>query len=285
MARSMAAPLGAHVSIAGGVSRALPRGSELDCDVLQIFVKNASQWRAKPLARDEIERFRTAHQESEIGSIVAHASYLINLATTDPDKLEKSRSAVIDELQRCDQLGVSGLVVHPGAHLGAGLDAGLEKIATSLRSIFDAYPDLRARVLLENTAGQGTLVGFELDHLARIIDKTDCEDRIGVCIDTCHAFAAGYAIHLSSGYERLVSEIDSLFDPREPSCFHLNDSRYPLESHRDRHANIGRGEIGIEAFARLLHDPRFAEVPMILETPIGDDGEGHRRDLETLRSL
>ncbi len=281
----MTPPLGAHVSIAGGVSRAIERGMELSCEALQVFVKNASRWQGAPLSEDEATRFRDAHRASSIGPIVAHSSYLINLAATDSDNLAKSRSALVDELQRCDRLGIPALVVHPGAHLGAGLEAGIDKIAESLRWVYDTHPELESRVLLENTAGQGTLVGHRLAELAAIISATETADRVGICIDTCHAWSAGYALDQVGTWEDFLTEIDERFGPREPGCVHVNDSRIPLGGRRDRHANIGQGEIPPEVFARLLEEPRFRSVPMILETPLGDDGEGHRRDLETLRSL
>lgn len=281
----MSPPLGAHVSIAGGMSRAFERGTNLDCDAIQVFVKNASRWQGKPLVRDEIDRFRRAHEVSDIDPLVAHASYLINLAADKPDNLKKSRAALADELQRCHQLGIPGLVVHPGAHLGAGIDTGIERIASSLREVLSGLPDNNTRVLLENTAGQGTLVGFRLEHLAQIRAQTDAPGRVGICIDTCHAFAAGYPIHERSGYDELLETVSDLFGDDEPSCFHLNDSRYPLGAKRDRHANLGQGEIPLEVFERLVLDTSLQRVPMILETPMGDDSDGHRRDLEILRSF
>lgn len=278
-------PLGAHVSIAGGIAKAIKRGGDLDCRALQIFVKNASQWQGKPISEEAAAEFRQLHDDSEIGPIVAHATYLINLAADKPDNLARSKQTFGDELDRCEKLGIEGLVVHPGAHLGQGIDAGLEKIAESLVEVLDARPDATTTVLLENTAGQGTLVGFELEHLARIRALTEMPDRIGICIDTCHAFAAGYPIHESDGYETFFAELDSQFPARPLGCIHLNDSKFPLGSNRDRHANIGEGEIGIELFSRLLGDPDLSETPMILETPLGEDGDGHRKDLERLRAL
>jgi len=281
----MSPPLGAHVSIAGGMSRAIERGTDLECEAIQVFVKNASQWQGKSLSRDDVEQFRQAHSQSDIGPLVAHSSYLINLASNKPENLAKSRAALADELERCHQLGIPGLVVHPGAHLGAGIDAGLELIAESLIEVLSGLPDNKTRVLLENTAGQGTLVGFRLEHLATIRDLTDQPSRIGICIDTCHAFAAGYPLHDPVGYTDFLSTIAELFDSREPSCFHLNDSKYELGANRDRHANLGQGEMPLEVFQRLLHEPTLEQVPMILETPMGDDSAGHRRDLEILRSF
>lgn len=277
-------PLGAHVSVAGGLSMAIGRAEELGCTAIQIFVKNANQWRARELADDEAAAFRSAHAGSAVGPLVAHASYLINLAACDPVILEKSREALADELSRCARLGVSGLVLHPGAHLGCGEEEGIAKVAESLDAVLAALPGLPTRVLLENTAGQGTCLGYRLEHLARIRARLAEPRRVGVCLDTCHSFAAGYAIHDPSGYEDFLAEAGEL-GPGVLSCFHLNDSVRPFASRRDRHAHIGEGEIGLDAFARLLQDPRLAHVPMVLETEPGDDMAGHRRDLETLRGL
>ena len=244
----MSPPLGAHVSIAGGMSRAIDRGTDLECEAIQVFVKNASQWQGKPLAEDDVQGFRQAHAQSNIGPLVAHATYLINLAANKPENLDKSRAALADELRRCDRLRIPGLVVHPGAHLGAGIEAGLELVATSLRQVLSALPDNRTKVLLENTAGQGTLVGYRLEHLATIRDLVGHPSRIGICIDTCHAFAAGYPIHEQTGYAEFLDTITELFDADEPSCVHLNDSRYPLGAKRDRHANLGQGAMPLEVF-------------------------------------
>jgi len=281
----MTPPLGAHVSIAGGMPKSIERGQELGCTAIQVFVKNASQWKGKPIGEEEVAAFRSNHAASDIGPIVAHATYLINLTADSPANLEKSKETLGDELDRCDRLGISGLVVHPGAHLGQGIDFGLERIAASLVEILEARPSGKAQVLLENTAGQGTLVGFRLDQLARIRDTAGMPDRIGICIDTCHAFAAGYPLNDESGYEEFFSEFRSLFSTECLRCMHLNDSKFPLGSKRDRHANLGQGEIGLELFERLVNDSKLAKVPMVLETPLGDEDDGHRIDLELLRSV
>lgn len=281
----MLPPLGAHVSIAGGLSRAIDRGTDLGCDAIQVFVKNASQWQGKPLTADDVEQFRQAHLDSPIGPLVAHATYLINLAATDPDNLRRSRATFGDEIDRCERLGIPALVVHPGAHLGAGIEAGLELVAESLREILTARPKGSTRILLEITAGQGTLVGSKLEELATIRTLAGLGYRIGVCLDTCHAFAAGYPLHRQQGYREFLIESADLFGPEEPSCIHLNDSRHELGARRDRHANLGQGHIPLELFSWLIHEPNLSTVPMILETPLGDDGDGHRRDLDVLRSL
>lgn len=283
--------LGAHVSTAGGVSTAFPRAAELGCDALQVFVKNANAWRAKPLPAAEIDAFRAAHAGTPGPSapaplpLVAHAGYLINLCSPKPDVHEKSQAALIDELERCTALGVPGLVLHPGAHLGTGEDTGLDGIARALDAVHAALPEASARVLLENTAGQGTVLGSRLEQLAAIVARVDAPGRVGVCLDTCHAFAAGYDLRSDEGYAAFVDEVARTVTLERVAAVHLNDSRFGLDSHKDRHASIGEGELGREAFARWLADPRWGDVPMVLETPLGDDGLGHARDLSTLRAL
>lgn len=282
-------PLGAHVSVAGGLCSAFPRAAELQCTAMQIFVKNANQWRGKDLADDEAAAFRAAHGASAVGPLVAHASYLINLAATDPVVLEKSEAALADELVRCDRLGVEGLVLHPGAHMGAGEEAGLASFAAALERVLAAVqsemPGIATRLLLENTAGQGTCLGCRLEHLARIRSLVSAPHRVGVCLDTCHAFAAGYPIHEAAGREEFLAEVEELLGLDVLGCFHVNDSVKPFASRRDRHAHIGEGEIGLDCFAWLMTEPRLAAIPMVLETEPGDEMAGHRRDLETLRSL
>lgn len=277
--------LGAHVSIAGGLPKAFDRAGDLGCDSAQIFVKNASQWKGRALGDEEVEAFRSAHEASAVGPLVAHSSYLINLAATDPKTLEKSRLALGDELDRCARLGVEGLVLHPGAHLGAGEDEGIDKIAASLDVVLADRPDLPTRVLLENTAGQGTVLGYLLEQLAAIREASDHGAKIGFCLDTCHAFAAGYPIHQEDGYEAWMEEVEARLGVDRVGALHLNDSKHPLGSRKDRHENIGQGEIGPDLFARLIHDPRWEGTPGVVETPMGDDDGGHRRDLETLREL
>ena len=278
-------PLGAHVSVAGGLSTAFGRAAGLGCDAMQIFVKNASQWRGKEMLDGEIAAFREAHRGSAVGPLVAHGSYLINLAATDPLILERSRAALADELVRCSRLGVAGLVLHPGAHLGAGEKAGIDKVAASLDAVLGDLPDVATRVLLENTAGQGSCLGWRLEQLAAIRAQVAQPRRVGFCLDTCHAFAAGYAIHEGPGLAEFLTEVEERLGLADVGCFHLNDSVRPFASRRDRHAHIGEGEIGLALFERMLTDPRLHSIPMVIETEPGDDMEGHRRDLETLRGL
>ncbi|MFL6231535.1 MAG: deoxyribonuclease IV [Thermoanaerobaculia bacterium] len=278
-------PLGAHCSVAGGMPNAIARATSLGCTAAQVFVKNAAQWRGKELGEEEVATFRAAHAASAVGPLVAHASYLINLCSADSGLLARSREALADELRRCARLGVGGLVLHPGAHLGAGEEAGVERVAASIDAVLAGLPGAPVRVLLENTAGQGSCLGHRLGHLAAIRARVAEPERVGVCLDTCHAFAAGYALHEPAGYEEMWAEFAARIGFAALGCMHLNDSLRPFGSRRDRHAHIGEGEIGLGAFERILHDPRLAGVPMIIETETGEDLEGHRKDLETLRGL
>ena len=278
--------LGAHVSVAGGVSKAVSRGDDLGCEAIQIFVKNASRWHARPLDGAEATAFRAARRASPtLGPAVAHASYLINLAATDPTILDKSEVALADELLRCHELGLDGLVVHPGAHLGTGEETGIERVAATIDRVFAGLPAVSTRLLLENTAGQGTVLGHRLEHLAAIRDRVAAPQRVGFTLDTCHAFAAGYRVHERRGYEDFVTAVDGVLGLDAVCCWHLNDSVRELASRRDRHAHIGEGRIGLDLFAWLLDDVRFAGVPMVIETEPGEGSSGHRRDLEVLRGL
>lgn len=285
MAASSGPLLGAHVSIAGGLPNAIERGADLACDALQIFVKNASQWRGRPLDEAEAAAFREAHGASRIGPLIAHSSYLINLAATDPAILARSRVALGDELDRSARLGVAGLVLHPGAHLGAGEEAGIAAVAASLDAVFAGRSECPVRVLLENTAGQGTVLGYTNTQLAAIVAASAAAGHLGFCLDTCHAFAAGYAVHEPAGYAEWMAEVGELLGWDRVGAFHLNDSKQPFASRKDRHENVGQGAIGPDLFARLLHDERAVGRAMVVETPMGDDDGGHRRDLEFLRSL
>ncbi len=279
----MTHPIGAHMSIAGGHEFAISRGEELGCSAIQIFTKNANQWRAKPLTEEGVARFRAAWRNSPVDRIIAHDSYLINLAAPDDEKWLKSRAAFIDEMERCSHLGVPDLVMHPGAHLGSGEAAGLQRIAEAFRAIFTEAP-ADVRVLLENTAAQGSYLGGRFEHLAEIMEAVP-EGRFGICFDTCHAFAAGYDLSTAAGYEQTMAEIERLVGTARIGAFHINDSKKPLGARVDRHEQIGQGAIGRQGFAALMQDERFAQVPKILETPKGDDNTFDRVNLALLRQL
>jgi deoxyribonuclease-4 len=277
--------LGTHVSIAGGTPLAIKRATQLEATACQIFVKSASQWRSKPISESEAAEFRQRREVSPIRYVVAHSTYLVNLASTDPANREKSIATLADELRRAEMLGLDGVVVHPGAHLGAGEEAGLARIARSLERVLDRVPPECPPVLLENTAGQGSVLGYRIEQLATIRDLCAASDRLGVCIDTCHAYAAGYDLAAPRGVEDFLDQFDSLFGLDGLHCMHLNDSRHPLGSRKDRHANLGAGEIGSGAFEQIITSARLRGVPLLLETPSGDEGDGHQRDLELLRSF
>jgi len=279
--------LGAHVATTGGVARAFANAERIGCDALQLFVKNPNRWHAAPLAEPGKAAYCAARAAHGCPPVVAHASYLINLAAKDPETLTRSRVALGDELGRCAQLGIPGLVLHPGAHLGAGTDAGLDVVARSLDLVLGEFVGAgdAPQVWLENTVGQGTVLGSRPEELSAVIDRCAYPARLGVCLDTCHAFAAGYPVHTEMGLAAFLDAFGSEVGFERLRCWHLNDSRYGLGSRRDRHANLGEGEIGLGLFAALAHDPRFAHLPMLLETPRGEDRLGHARDLERLRGV
>jgi deoxyribonuclease-4 len=275
--------LGAHVSVAGGLDKAFARGIESRCTALQIFTKNANRWQAKPISDAEASAFRQAWQESGIGPVMAHDAYLINLASPKEDVWGKSKNALRDELLRCAQLGVTGLVMHPGAHLGTGEEAGLRRIHEAFQEILPETPQ-EVRLLLENTAGQGSYLGGDFAHLAALLEGFD-EQRFGVCFDTCHAHAAGYDLSTEEGYAQTMAEFDRLVGLEKIKAFHLNDSLKPCGSKADRHAHIGQGTIGRIGFTCLMQDQRFFEIPMVLETPKGDQDEMDLVNLTLLREL
>lgn len=275
--------LGAHVSVAGGLDNAFTRGLESHCTALQIFTKNANRWQSKPISNDDAIAFQQAWQKSGIGPVIAHNAYLINLASPKQDVWEKSKAALRDELLRCAQLGITGLVMHPGAHLGTGMETGVERIREAFREILPETPP-EVRLLLENTAGQGTYLGGDFAHLAALLEGFD-ENRFGVCFDTCHAHTAGYDLSTSESYSEVMAEFDRLVGLEQIKAFHLNDCLKPCGSHVDRHTHIGQGTIGRTGFACLMQDQRFSAIPMLLETPKGDDGEMDRVNLALLREL
>ncbi|MGH7812016.1 MAG: deoxyribonuclease IV [Candidatus Binatia bacterium] len=277
--------LGAHMSIAGGVGNALIDGKKVDCDAIQIFTKSSRQWAAKPYSKEEIAQFHANRKETGITSIVAHDSYLLNLGSPDAGLRKRSIAAFIDEMERCEVLGVSNLIAHPGAHVGAGELAGIKTIAKSLDEVHKACPGFKAKVTLEITAGQGSNLGYRFEQIGDIIDATKESDRLRVCFDTEHAFAAGYDIRTKEGYERTFSEFDEAIGLDRLAAFHLNDSKKEFHSRVDRHEHIGKGFIGVATFRMLMNDKRFWGLPMCLETPKGPDLKEDRENLALLRKL
>jgi len=258
--------IGAHMSVAGGVSNAIARAQLHGCEALQIFTKNANQWLGRPLADDEIRRFRELAASSGITPIVSHASYLINLATADPALRAQSITAFVDELDRADALGLRGVVIHPGTCTSGTEDEALQRIADAIGTAFASRPDGRAMVLLEHTAGQGRTVGHRFEHLAAIIQHLHGSARVGVCLDTCHLVASGYDIASTQGYEETFDAFARIVGLSRLVAFHGNDSKRPCGSRVDRHEHIGEGCLGLEPFRRILNDARFAGLPILIET-------------------
>jgi deoxyribonuclease-4 len=258
--------IGAHMSVAGGISKAVDRAEAHGCEALQIFTKNANRWLGKPLEPAEVRRFRARIEETAIGPAVSHASYLINLATTFDALRRQSIDAFIDELDRAEALGLLGVVIHPGTCTAGSEEEGLRLIADAIGAALAARPGRQTLVLLEHTAGQGRTLGYRFEHLAAIISHLDGSPRVGVCLDTCHLVASGYDIATESGYRETFEAFDRLVGIDRLKAFHANDSKRPCASRVDRHEHIGRGCLGEAPFRRLLHDPRFSGLPLLIET-------------------
>jgi deoxyribonuclease-4 len=277
--------LGAHMSISGGLYQSLLRGQEVGCEVIQLFSKSSNQWKVKPLTEDDILRFKEASAETKVRPMMIHNSYLINLGNPKEADWEKSIDAFQVELERAEALGIPFVVAHPGAHLGSGEGAGLKRIAQGLDELHRRTRGFRVKILLENTAGQGTVLGYRFEQMRSILDQVREPDRLGLCFDTCHVFTAGYDIRTAEGYASTMDELDRHVGLKRVMAFHINDSMKPFESRKDRHEHIGKGEIGLEAFRCLMRDTRFSNIPMVLETPKGEEMEEDRMNLAVLRGL
>ncbi|MFL6536678.1 MAG: deoxyribonuclease IV [Chthoniobacterales bacterium] len=277
--------LGAHMSIAGGAHNAIERACSIDCSAMQIFVKNNMQWFARPLTRDEIRSFRNHTQRAQIAAAFAHANYLINLAATNPQFHANSMRALAEELTRADQLGLPFLVMHPGAHLGAGEQAGLDKIVGSIDAVFAVIPKVKTKIALETTAGQGSCLGHTFEQIAYILENVREPERLCVCLDTAHVFAAGYDLSTTAGSKKTFAEFDRVIGLKHLAAIHLNDSKTARGSRVDRHEHIGKGKIGLDAFQFVMCDRRFAKIPKVLETPKGKDLKEDVENMRTLRSL
>jgi deoxyribonuclease IV len=277
--------LGAHMSIAGGVEKALERGASVGCETIQLFTKNNNQWRAQSLEPAQIARFQTLRAGLDIHPVFAHDSYLINLASPDDELWQKSVDAFTIELERCEALDLAGLVMHPGSHTGSGDAAGIRRVADGLSEVFRRLPGHRAEVWLETTAGQGTSLGRTFEQLQQILEGVGAPERIGVCLDTAHVLAAGYELRTPAGYAATFEAFDRHLGLERLRAFHLNDSKKAHGSRVDRHAHIGQGFVGLDAFRMLVNDARFVEVPMVLETPKGKEMTEDVENLRILRSL
>ena len=262
--------LGKHVSIAGGLDKAFKRASDIDCNSMQIFVKNPRGWKMREVDNQEVESFKTQRKKYNINPVVVHAAYLINLASPKDELWEKSISALKSEYKRCSRLGAEYLIFHPGSHTGSGLEAGINRIAAALNKIL-AEVEADTIILLENTAGAGTGIGEEFSHLKSILDKVEQSERLGICIDSCHAFTAKYNIKKEAGLEKLIQDFNRIIGLEKLKVIHLNDSKYECCSNKDEHAHIGKGKIGSNAFKNLINHPRLKDKVFILETPWFDN--------------
>lgn len=274
--------LGSHLSIAGGVSKAADIAEKLNVNTMQIFTKNNNRWLSKTLEQNEIDIFQSRIKQLNIKPVIAHDSYLINLCAADKDILQKSRESFLDEVFRCEQLGIQYLNFHPGGHKGMGEKDGIKLIAESVNLIHYVTKNYKVKSMLEVTAGQGSSIGYKFEHIREIIDLIEDKKRMCVCIDTAHIFAAGYDIRTEEKYEATMKEFDNIIGLKLLKCFHLNDSKKVLGSRVDRHDHIGEGQIGLQGFANIMNDDRFVNVPKILETPKDKD---YAQDVMNLRRL
>jgi len=261
--------LGAHISIAGGLARALVRGVDNDCGVVQIFTSSNMAWHTREPDEREVGRFRQTWAETGIRRVVSHGSYLVNLCSADGETARRSVDALTAELTRCERLGVDRLVMHPGAHMGRGVDEGLKAVAAGIDEAMERSRTEHVRILLETPGGAGTVLGGRFEELAEIIERSRWGKRLGVCLDTAHLFVAGYDLRTAAGWSRVMKELERTVGAKRVGCVHLNDCKGDLGSRLDRHEQIGRGTLGLEAFAQVLNDKRLADVPMVLETPKG----------------
>lgn len=277
--------LGAHMSIAGGAFNAFAQGEHFGCTTIQIFTKSSNQWKAKELTDEEIEKYHAEQERTGIDPVIAHDSYLINLGSPDAALVKKSREAFLIEMQRCETLKIPILVTHPGSHLGKGEEWGIKRIAESIGWLHKKTAGFKVKIALETTAGQGTNLGYKFEQIASMIEQSGEFERLAVCMDTCHIFAAGYDITTKKAYQQTISEFDRIIGLDRLAAIHFNDSKKELGSRVDRHNHIGEGYIGEEPFGFFMRDKRFEKIPKLLETPKGDDGEMDRINLDKLRKL
>jgi deoxyribonuclease-4 len=274
--------IGTHVSAAGGIWNAISRGESLGCESIQIFTRNQLQWKAPPISESVAARFMAAWRDSSIVRVVAHASYLINLASEGKTR-ERSIASLVEEINRCEQLGIDDLVLHPGSHLGEGAERGKELVSEALRKVIERTGSARTRILIETMSGQGHTIGSTIEDIAWILEKVGDHSRAGICLDTCHLFAGGYELRGRSSYERLVRSVEKHVGSRHVGCWHLNDSKTDMGSRLDRHEHIGEGYIGSEVFTCIVSDPLWEETPCLLETP--KEGPGDEGNLALLKKM
>jgi len=273
------------MSISGGLYHALLAGQTVGCSAIQLFSKSSNQWGAKPLDPSDIAQFKKTREETGIWPAMIHAAYLINLCTPKPDGWQKAVDALYLEMERAEALSVPYLVLHPGAHVGSGEEAGIARAAEALNAVHQRSAGFQLKILIELTAGQGSCIGHRFEHVGKIFDQTHASDRMGVCLDTAHVFAAGYDMRTKEGYEETMTLFDQQIGLKRLLAFHLNDCKKDLGCHVDRHEHIGQGKMGLGPFSHLMNDPRFIGLPMILETPKEENLEEDRMNLAALRGL
>ncbi|HDI78520.1 MAG TPA: deoxyribonuclease IV [Desulfobacteraceae bacterium] len=280
--------LGAHISISQGIDKAILRGSEIGCEVIQIFTRFRQTWKAKDLQSDEIDRFKSTLKDHRLNVVAIHGSYLINLASPERRKRYASISLLKREMDWADRLDIPYVVVHPGSHMGDGEERGIDRVVSSLDRLFSSNLSIKSMLLIETTAGQGNSLGYKFEHIGIILERCHYRDRLGVCLDTCHIYSAGYDFRNKEGYKRVIDEFEREIGLENLCLFHLNDSKAKLGSRIDRHTHIGEGNIGLKGFSNLLNDPLFSNHPFLIETPKGKDEDGidyDRKNLIILRSL
>ncbi len=277
--------LGAHMSTSGGLSTAFDRGAAVGCTTMQIFTKNQNRWQQKPTPPEEVERWAQKQAATGITPVVSHAAYLLNLGTPNEDLWNKSVDALVDELTRAEELGLLGVVFHPGAHMGEGEEAGIARIVKGINAAHGRTSGFKTLTLVECTAGQGSALGYRLEHLQAFLRGAAEPQRLAFCLDTCHLFAAGYDLRTEQAYADTMGQFDDLCGIERLKCFHFNDAKKPLGSRVDRHDHIGTGQLGLDAFGFILNDPRLANVPKILETEKSDDMHEDVENLRVLRGL
>lgn len=277
--------IGAHLSIAGGVQEAARRAARIGCRTFQLFTKNSNRWEGKEIPESDAREFRERVAEHGFSHVTAHDSYLINVASPDDDLRRRSEQALAGEVERANLLRLDYLVMHPGAHRDAGVEEGLERIAGSLKMVMEDSPAEGVTILLETTAGQGSSLGSRFEELRWLLDQVGSDDRLGICLDTCHIFVAGYDLRDSEAYQSTMKEFDAVIGLQHLKLLHLNDTLKEFGSHVDRHHHIGKGKIGVEGFRQIMTDDRFRSIPKIIETPKGDDESNDLENLALLRSL
>lgn len=277
--------LGAHISITGGFAKAIDRGEQAGCDTIQIFTKSNRQWAASPIADVDAESFLERRKTSAIDPVFVHTSYLINVCALNPETMEKSVAALIDELERAAKLQLPFVVLHPGSYTGGNVADAVTLAAKNIDRVIESTKRAKVKVAIENTAGQGTALGTTFEQIADLLDQIENKDRTCVCLDSCHLFAAGYDISAAAGYKKTISDFDRIVGLDRLAAIHLNDSKGGLGSHLDRHEHIGAGKIGLEGFAHFVNDRRLAHVPMVVETPKDNDIEDDMMNLTALRQL